>query len=231
LAAALIQVGRSEEALALLRPDEDPDRYEPHIIRGEAARKAGNLEDARSYFNARAVQVAGEEALDWAWDHLRPEPTSRIDIGSGLDLGYVRGFYGPETDAQGTIYRWATPRGEIRWFAPNSTSSITLTLALNSWRPPNTPPARTVVTDETDPVSENSSELVLWASFPDSMQSGQDIWSDVTLTGKGMPLSTTNIDFPRPIQTSVTSQPFVPGGEDPRLLGVRASTLRLDTRP
>ena len=115
LAAALLQEDRPSDALATLRPDEPDDRFEPLIIKGEAARMAGDIASARSLFNARVVQVGGADALDWAWDHLSPPPTSTLQIGSGLDMGYVRGFYGPETAADGTLYRWSSDSAEIRW--------------------------------------------------------------------------------------------------------------------
>ena len=115
LASTLLQEGKPQEALAVLAANEPDDRFEPLIIKGEAARLAGDTASARSLFNARVVQVAGADALDWAWDHLSPPPTSTLQIGSGLDMGYVRGFYGPETASDGTLYRWSSDTAEIRW--------------------------------------------------------------------------------------------------------------------
>src|SRR5207244_1914882 len=70
LAAALLQTGDAQGALAQLLADEPPARYEPFIIRGEAARRSGDLNAARTFLNARVVKLAGDDALRWAWDHL-----------------------------------------------------------------------------------------------------------------------------------------------------------------
>jgi 4-amino-4-deoxy-L-arabinose transferase-like glycosyltransferase len=138
LAAAYLQTGQTQEALALLSGNEPPDRYEPSIIKGEAARMAGDLTSARSLFNARPVQVAGDEALVWAWDHLRPPVTSTLDIGSGLDVGYIRGFYAPEKEEGigdnfhdfGNTFRWTGTEARIRGFCGAGNS-----IEWSGWRP------------------------------------------------------------------------------------------------
>ncbi|HYP40224.1 MAG TPA: hypothetical protein VEX13_07665, partial [Chloroflexia bacterium] len=130
LAAAYLQTGQTQEALAQLTGNEPPDRYEPSIIRGEAARMAGDLNSARSLFNARPVQVAGDEALVWAWDHLRPPVTNTLDIGSGLDVGYIRGFYAPERDEEGVSFRWTGTEARIRGFCGAGN-----TIEWSGWRP------------------------------------------------------------------------------------------------
>src|SRR5207249_11495495 len=119
LAAALLQTGDTRSALQQLTADEPPDRFEPFIIRGEAARRSGDLNAARTLFNARVVKLAGDDALRWAWDHLNPPPVDNIEVGSGLDMGYVRGFYGPETDGAGIAFRWTGEHAEIRGLEKN----------------------------------------------------------------------------------------------------------------
>jgi 4-amino-4-deoxy-L-arabinose transferase-like glycosyltransferase len=221
LAAAWLQVDRADEALAMLRSDEDPDRYEPHIIRGEAARKAGDLDDARSSFNARAVQVASEEALDWAWDHLRPAYTDRIDIGSGLDMGYVRGFYGPERDAAGKPFRWSAANSEIRGLSAIGAPTMTITIDLNGWRPVGAPAVQPRLTVEKGALSPR---------YPDSLLSKQDVWSNVVMEADGRGISPGSAaTYPEIL--SITANPFVLGGDDPRLLGLRVSTVRVGAAP
>src|SRR5688572_17310007 len=141
LAAAYLRKGMEEKALSYLLETEVEGRYEPAIVRGEAARRRGDFEAARSFFNAREVQVAGNEALEWAWDHINPPPTGEIDVGSGFDIGYIRGFYGPETDAGGT-YRWSGPQAEFRNFSPELSSTI----EWSGWRPGRVAPARVTLT-------------------------------------------------------------------------------------
>ncbi|MEO5951081.1 MAG: hypothetical protein ABIQ44_01315, partial [Chloroflexia bacterium] len=216
MAAALIQLGKSDEALAQLRTTDDPDRPEPYIIRGEAARKAGNLDAARSSFNARPVQVAGETALDWAWDHLNPPQTTQIELGSGLDLGYIRGFYLPEKDKDGTTFRWTTDNPEIRWSA--SPSNVLFTW--NAWR---TVGSAKVVVDFV-PSSTGTHGLIV--SFMKTLSNVDNWISDSLAT-----LSTASqhtIEYGNcPIYScfSMSLNGFVNGGDDPRLLGIRVSSI------
>jgi hypothetical protein len=219
LAAALIQLGRSDEALAQLRSDDDPDRPEPFIIRGEVARKAGNLDAARSSFNARPVHIAGERALDWAWDHIVPTATSEIQLGSGLDMGYIRGFYAPEKDKDGNTFRWTSDKPQIRWSEALSDVSFTW----NGWRP--TGNANVVV--DFLPSSTGSRGLVLSYAKPftniDSW--GADTLSDLAVANE-FP-STTN-DCATYSCLSMMMNGFVNGGDDPRLLGIRISSVGND---
>lgn len=198
LAAALLRAGRPDEALSLLRPTDDPDRFEPAVLRGEAARRAGNLDDARSFFNARVVQVAAGDALDWAWLHLSPEPVTTVEIGSGLDMGYVRGFYGPERDESGRTFRWTGPHAEIR----SLSLSTGYTLSVNGWRPAGAPTSHLSIRSGSPEVTP-----------PAEVVSGQNVWADIEI-------ATDLTDI-----IALDARPFVPGGSDPRLLGLRASII------
>ena len=194
LAAARLQVGDAGGALSLLRQDEPEGRFEPDILRGEAARLSGDLDAARALFNTRVVQVAGEDAVNWAWDHLRPPPIGRIEVGSGLDLGFVRGFHGPERDSSGRTFRWTGPGAAVRGLSGDAQHSV----QVSGWRPGGTAPAR-----------------VEWAvsGAPVDMQTlpNSDEWNTILVNGGGA------VDF--------TTNPFVPGGYDPRLLGIRIMTI------
>jgi tetratricopeptide (TPR) repeat protein len=193
LSSAYLRSGDIDRALATLLPEETEGRYEPAIIRGEAARRRGDFEAARSLFNAREVQVAGMEALEWAWWHLDPAPTARIDLGSGFDIGYVRGFYGPETDGGGNTFRWSGSQAEFRRFEPEVRSTI----RWSGWRPGGAAQARVslaTVGASTRPES---------FSLPNSPQTSE----------KSLGLRTSSGRF------SVNT--FIGSGADPRLLGVR----------
>jgi hypothetical protein len=194
LAAARLQVGDVGGALSLLRQNEPEGRFEPDIIRGEAARLSGDLESARALFNTRVVQVAGEDAVDWAWDHLRPRPTGRIELGSGLDLGFVRGFHGPERDASGRTFRWTGPDAAVRELSGNAA----LNVQVSGWRPGGTAPARVTLA--------GGGALLDVQTLPYS-----DEWDTIIVNARE------TIDF--------TTNAFVPGGYDPRLLGIRIMTI------
>ncbi len=204
LAAALLQQGKPDEAMSVLRQNEPEDRYEPPILRGQAARIRGNLEDARSFFNARVVQVAGDEALRWAWDHLRVEAVQSIDVGSGLDVGYVRGFHGPEKDSEGRAFRWSKDLAEVRGLP-----SGVCALEWNGWRPSGLPQVIATLTSNVGPFNQPY-------SFDDIALPNSADWT------------TSEFIFPpsdsmSPLQLDVNS--FVVSGSDPRLVGVQVTKV------
>jgi 4-amino-4-deoxy-L-arabinose transferase-like glycosyltransferase len=203
LAAAYLQIGQTQEALTLLTGNEPPDRYEPSIIRGEAARIAGDLTSARSLFNARPVQVAGDEALVWAWDHLRPPVTNTLDIGSGLDVGYIRGFYAPETDAAGVSFRWTGIDARIRGFCGAGNS-----IEWSGWRP-NGQAKVTARCLDGAPVEFTLANSQDWETT--SIELASDV--DRRQTELGLYFHTDG---------------FIGAGSDPRLLGVRVSSIGSD---
>ncbi|HET9495323.1 MAG TPA: glycosyltransferase family 39 protein [Chloroflexia bacterium] len=201
LAAARLQTGDEEGALGVLLADEPEDRFEPDILRGEAARMAGDREAARASFNTRVVQVAGQQAVDWAWDHLRPPPAGRIELGSGLDLGYIRGFHGPERDSTGRTFRWMGPEGAVRGLTGNPE----LGLQVSGWRPGGASPAKVTAISS----ANRSGSAPVVQTLPTT-----DEWTTIlVLAGEGVTLETNG---------------FVPGGYDARLLGVRATTVIAD---
>jgi 4-amino-4-deoxy-L-arabinose transferase-like glycosyltransferase len=204
LAAAYIQGGQVQLALSILSAGEPPDRFEPAIIRGEAARQSGDLELARSFFNAREVNVAGDAALRWAWDHLSPPAVDAIELGSGLDIGYVRGFYGTERDQDGRTFRWSGAHPEIRGKngAPNE-----LRITWSGWRPTGLPLARPGII-----TSEGGRASMITAELPNAPS-----WTNTTID-----LGTTGETS---LKISVNS--FIGAGNDPRLLGVRISKIEV----
>jgi 4-amino-4-deoxy-L-arabinose transferase-like glycosyltransferase len=203
LAAAYLQTGQTQDALAQLTGNEPPDRYEPSIIRGEAARIAGDLNSARSLFNARPVQVAGDEALVWAWDHLRPPVTNTLDIGSGLDVGYIRGFYAPETDPAGVSFRWMGTEARIRGFCGAGNS-----IEWSGWRPVGQ--ARvTARCQDGAPAEFTLANSQGWETTAIELASNLD---------RGQP----------ELGLYFHTEGFIGAGSDPRLLGVRVSRIGRD---
>ncbi len=201
LAAAYIQGGQVQLALFMLSSDEPSDRFEPAIIRGEAARQSGDLESARSSLNAREVSVAGDAALRWAWDHLSPPAVDAIELGSGLDIGYVRGFYGAERDQDGRTFRWSGEHPDIRG---NRDGSNKLRITWSGWRPTGLPLAHPSIQRQ-----DNSSFVT---ELPNA-QGWTETAIDLGIAGK------------TPLKISVNS--FIGAGNDPRLLGVRISKVEV----
>lgn len=205
LAAAFLHQGKIDEAMSALRLVEPEDRFEPHILRGQAARMRGNLDDARSFFNARAVQGAGDEALRWAWDHLRPQEVQSLELGSGLDVGYVRGFYGPEAEAPtGRPFRWSKDRAQVRGL-----SGGICELEWSGWRPSGLPQAEITLTRTNGRGQVQGPPVTIM--LPNSTD-----WTPTRLAPS----------FPETLNSlELRVNSFVVSGSDPRLVGLRISKV------
>jgi hypothetical protein len=208
LASAYIVDGQPERALSMLRNDEPPDRFEPAIIRGEIARRSGDLATARSFFNARVVNVESERALAWAWNHLRPPQVEEIELGSGLDMGYVRGFYGAESDSNGMSFRWSGEHAEIRGLA----YSPALKLTWSGWRPDGLPLAQVFARGP------------CYGEFCTGEDGKYELANDPNWT-VGTFRENTSTRGVQGVNLSVNG--FIGSGSDPRLLGVRVSKVEV----
>ncbi|WP_322816887.1 tetratricopeptide repeat protein [Chloroflexus sp.] len=86
--------------------------YPPTYIRlGDLLRATGNLDEARQAY--RPQYVSEQALIDLAWRDTQPLPTSAIEVGDGLDFGYLTGFYPAETLA-GAQSRWTGSVARIR---------------------------------------------------------------------------------------------------------------------
>jgi Dolichyl-phosphate-mannose-protein mannosyltransferase len=78
---------------------------------GDLLRELGDEEGARAAFKGDYADP--QRVVDWAWDNLRPAARAELDIGDGLDFGYVGGFY-PAELIDDTTARWAGGHGMVR---------------------------------------------------------------------------------------------------------------------
>ncbi len=78
---------------------------------GDILRTRGREEEARDAF--AGYFMAQQAVTDWSWEHITPTPTTFIDVGGGLDFGYVGGVYNAE-EQQGATARWTNGHGTIK---------------------------------------------------------------------------------------------------------------------
>lgn len=124
--------GQSEDALALLQSmRRRPERF---LLEGDIYRHLGDNDRALGAFVAPDLELAN--LTTWAWQHLAPPQTSRIDLGNGLDWGYVDGFYGREGRAEDPdSFRWSGPQARLRFLGAGTGSAQVLRLRVAAQRP------------------------------------------------------------------------------------------------
>lgn len=101
--------------------------YEPASTwYGDALRELGDEARARAAF-AGAYADAGRVAA-YAWRELRPAPRAAVDVGGGLDPGYIYGVY-PAEELAGASARWSDGRARVRLAADAGPAVLELRLA------------------------------------------------------------------------------------------------------
>jgi hypothetical protein len=89
--------------------------YLPQVATfGDFLRATGDETKARAVFGTDDVDQ--ERLLGWSWRELRPAPRASLEIGNGLDWGYITGAYPAET-IQGARARWTNGAAQIRFGA------------------------------------------------------------------------------------------------------------------
>jgi 4-amino-4-deoxy-L-arabinose transferase-like glycosyltransferase len=78
---------------------------------GDFLRSVGRKDEARVVFAGR--YIIEQEVIDWSWRHLDLLPVQRIEVGDGLDFGYVAGVYAAEQQ-QGAWARWTNGAARLR---------------------------------------------------------------------------------------------------------------------
>lgn len=126
------------DAAAALETLQAVDWYQAALLRGDILRAQGDEGGARREFGSR--QMTERDALPWAWEHLQPPAVLGVDVGGGLDLGLVEGFYAPERE--GAIsYRWSGAAARVRFPGQGYARQQVVRLHLRGWRPAGEPPA------------------------------------------------------------------------------------------
>ncbi len=123
---------------------------------GDLLREQGRNAAAREAFIGR--YVAEQDVVDWSWTYLEPVPTTRIDVGEGLDFGYVGGVY-PAEFLQDAQARWTSGQARFRLsLTPSGAETVNqsalLQMRLAAPRPDDAPvTVQVCVTDYCQPVT------------------------------------------------------------------------------
>jgi 4-amino-4-deoxy-L-arabinose transferase-like glycosyltransferase len=96
------------------------------VLWGDALRRAGNLELARKAF--AGFYNDQREIGDWGWKHLTSPAPAKVDVGGGLDVGFVGGMYAPEV-ADGRSVRWTSGDAGLRLAAGKDGTLLELRMA------------------------------------------------------------------------------------------------------
>ncbi|MBA3469934.1 MAG: glycosyltransferase family 39 protein [Herpetosiphonaceae bacterium] len=138
--AKLLQAeGQNEAALAFMHTAVTTDEVQAAkilMLEGDLLRRLGRLEEAFYVFVPRQVEVVNDTR--WAWDNLDPPALARLDVGNGLDYGYLDGFFKRET-AQGLDFRWSGAVARLRFPGAGTGQPQTVQLRVNGytneWQP------------------------------------------------------------------------------------------------
>jgi len=78
---------------------------------GDMLRASGDEEAARKAFVGDYVDQ--QRLAEWSWRELRPAPRAYVNVGDGVDFGYIGGVYMAEKQ-QGVLARWSDGRALLR---------------------------------------------------------------------------------------------------------------------
>ena len=172
--------------------------------------QAGRRDEAQRI--VRATGIADTTLLTWGWRQYTPPPAAALDLGSGLEVGYLLNFHPPERNEQAD-FRWTDGHGLVRLTAPPD-GAARLSLRLNGTRLSGGPPAAWVE------VLVNGRPLDAFAA--------DGSWQTRTLD-----LRPLNLGPGTPLLVEIRSETFVParlvpGTRDTRRLGVAVDAIAVE---
>jgi 4-amino-4-deoxy-L-arabinose transferase-like glycosyltransferase len=136
-AQTLREAGSISEAETVLRQaiDYRSGNPRPHLLLGDLLRVQGRQEEAAAemVYEKRSL----EDLQHWAWRNFASGVPERLDLGTGLELGNVRGWYLPERTGEGIPFRWSDGKVRFRLTAPEGEGPIQLTMRLTAGRTQN----------------------------------------------------------------------------------------------
>jgi hypothetical protein len=96
---------------------------------------------------------------DWRgnpWNSFQPSPTDAVDVGTGREIAYIRGFHLPDSPSPDLDYRWTRGRSTIRIPIPPGTTYNAVTLRMSAPSiGPSTPISVSISIDGSTPANIN----------------------------------------------------------------------------
>ncbi len=202
---------RDDEARALYALSYERNRDDPYSILGFADLYARHPDWTLTDSEKEWLHRDEEEWRGNPWNSFTPSPVTSIDVGSGGDIPYIRGFYRPDR-ATDFDYRWSQGRATIRIPVPSGSAfgAITLRMSAPALGPPESMPV-TVSINGASPI-----KLEVPAG-----------WTDYAVQlprSEGTGGKTINIEIESPRRSPALLQP---GSNDPRNLGVGIGRITL----
>ena len=102
-----------------------PNHPQARVLRGAVLRAQGRLDDARADLAFETASL--QDLQSWAWSVFAParQLHAVVDVGKGLDLGYVLDFGQPERDG----FRWSSANSAVLLDVPPGASRVALRMA------------------------------------------------------------------------------------------------------
>lgn len=107
-----------QEAIEML-----PAHPQPHLLRGDLLRQRGDQVAANQELRYETASL--QDLQTWSWHWFSSPPPTALDVGGGLDLGMVRGFYPSEADG----WRWTRAVAQVRLAVPADSQELHVRLA------------------------------------------------------------------------------------------------------
>jgi tetratricopeptide (TPR) repeat protein len=129
LARAELAAGRPEAAPPLLDAAlaAIPDHPLAHVVRGDLRRLRGDAAGAGADLGFE--NATQQDLQAWGWAHFATPPPARLDLGGGLDLGFLHGFQLRRPDLGDEGFRWTRGEAALRLTAPAAAREVVLRLA------------------------------------------------------------------------------------------------------
>jgi hypothetical protein len=206
------QLGSDDEARTLYEAGWERNPDDPYGILGFADLVARHPEWK---LTANERHWLDREESDWRgnpWNSFQPTARASIDVGTGSDIPYVRGFYRPDQPSPDFNYRWSMGRATIRIPVPPASTYNSVTLHLSA-------PA-------VGPGEPMQVSISVDGGFPTALTVPSG-WQDYRVPlppGDGAPGKMVLLDITSPVR--VPSQ-FQSGSQDNRTLGVGIDRVTL----